>query len=644
MVGLSNIPRTPKIGPYQLLARIGKGGMSTAYLAKADGLAGFNKLAVLKVLHSDLARCNEFVEMFFNEASLAARLTHPNVVHTYGAGEDKGRLYIAMEYLDGHPWSRVQRRLRSRGVLPSLSVNLRVIADTLAGLHYAHELRDYDGGSLQVVHCDVSPQNIFVTYDGQIKVVDFGVARAANSSRLPSGSLFVGKPAYCSPEQALGQKPDRRADVFSVGVILWEQLANRRFALGAEISNTFRHRIAGEEPRIREVQPDVPLALADICDRALALDPEDRFATAAEFRKQIQDFLFANALAADDSQIAVLVNQSFKEEHERIHNLIERRLKNSSFHPKPVEDLIDNGTLDDATEDTHRVDLSELVSLSKLENEYAVAEASIRATIRPWKKRRPMGRVAGAVAAGIALVYGAWILLYMTHPTMPESASLLSRLAVINPLNPAAYLGVSSGKTESAAAASSVRVEAATRAKKSASKVLDMVELNLAATPQEAVFYLDGLRLANNPVTQIVPRDNRPHRIVATAAGYVTQEVVVTPDRKRSVALTLTPSSRSSERRQNRRGQGAKRDETERTVSSEPMITAQTQSKTPSAVDPSQAEAPSTASTVDSASPREPAQNKSQEPTPAPDGKADFGEGLKPTKPALLGIDEEDPF
>lgn len=639
MVRLSKTHGTPKIGPYQLLAKIGKGGMSTAYLAKADGLAGFNKLAVLKVLHSDLARCNEFIEMFFNEANLAARLTHPNVVHTYGAGEDNGRLYIAMEYLDGHPWSRVQRRLRFRGILPSLSVNLRVIADTLSGLHYAHELRDYDGGSLQVVHCDVSPQNIFVTYDGQIKVVDFGVARAANSSRLPDGSLFVGKPAYCSPEQARGQKPDRRADVFSVGVILWEELANRRFALGTEIADTFRCRIAGEEPRIREIQAEVPPELADICDRALALDPQDRFATAAEFRKQIQDFLFANALAADDSQIAVLVNESFKEEHERIQNLIERRLKNTSFHPKLVEDLIDNGAREDATEDTHRVDLSELVSLSKLENEYAVAEASIRATIRPLKKRRPMGRVAGAVAAVVALVYGAWILLYITHPTMPKSVSVLRRLAVINPLNLAAYQGVPSGKTESAVTAS-VRVETATRVNTSAGKVLDMVEMNLAATPQDAVLFLDGLRLADNPVTQIVPRDNRPHRIVATAAGYVTQEIVVTPDRKRSVALTLTPSSRSSEQRTNRHGRNGIRDERDRTVPFEPTIAVQTEFKTPSAVDPDQAEAPSTASTVDVA----PAKKRSNEPTPERDRNADFGESSRPTKPVILKIDEEDPF
>jgi serine/threonine protein kinase len=187
----SDGPRT-QIGPYQLIAKIGEGGMGTVWLTKLPGPAGFNKLAVVKELRADLAGSPAFVEMFLNEARLAARLTHPNVIHTYGANEDRGRLYIAMEYLDGQPWSQVRHVLWTNRSLP-LALHLKVLADALTGLHYAHELRDYDGTPLQVVHRDMSPQNVFVTYDGLVKVVDFGVARALPSPRLtpppPAGSL-----------------------------------------------------------------------------------------------------------------------------------------------------------------------------------------------------------------------------------------------------------------------------------------------------------------------------------------------------------------------------------------------------------------------------------------------------------------------
>src|ERR1700759_3875497 len=186
------IARRTHIGPYQVLAKIGEGGMGTVYLTKMDGPAGFNKLAVVKELRADLTGSKALVEMFLHEARLAARLTHPNVVHTYGANEQDGGLYLAMEYLDGQPWSRIRHALWQRGSLP-FGLHVKVLAEILAGLHYAHELRDYDGTPLQVVHCDVSPQNVFVTYDGQVKVVDFGVARAASGEKKSGGKLLIGK-------------------------------------------------------------------------------------------------------------------------------------------------------------------------------------------------------------------------------------------------------------------------------------------------------------------------------------------------------------------------------------------------------------------------------------------------------------------
>ncbi|MDD9968606.1 MAG: serine/threonine-protein kinase, partial [Myxococcales bacterium] len=275
-----------RIGPYQLLAKLAEGGMGTVYLARMTGPAGFTKLAVVKQLKEDLLGSRRFAELFLDEARLAARLTHPNVVHTYGAGEDDGHLYLAMEYLDGQPWSRVQRRLRAAHALP-LKAQLKVLTDTLNGLHYAHELKGFDGKPFNVVHCDISPQNVFVTYDGQVKVVDFGVARAAHNKRDTGESVFLGKVGYCAPEQARGEAVDRRADIFSVGVMLFEALTGERFSVGEGAVKTLRNRGLGKEPRIRDMAPDVPDALAHICDRALALSADERYPTAAEFRAEL---------------------------------------------------------------------------------------------------------------------------------------------------------------------------------------------------------------------------------------------------------------------------------------------------------------------------------------------------------------------
>src|SRR5215468_3006277 len=200
---------------YRLIAEIGKGGMADVYLAVVQGPAGFNKLVVIKKTRSELTRDPEFIAMFLDEARLAARLNHPNVVQTHEVGQEGDRYFIAMEYLDGQPLNRIRARAGS-----SFGVNLqvRVLADVLAGLHHAHELCDFDGTPLGVVHRDATPQNVFVTYDGLIKVVDFGIAKAVDSSAETRTGVVKGKVTYMAPEQAKGDRVDRRADIFAVGV------------------------------------------------------------------------------------------------------------------------------------------------------------------------------------------------------------------------------------------------------------------------------------------------------------------------------------------------------------------------------------------------------------------------------------------
>jgi serine/threonine-protein kinase len=330
-------PAVDHIGRYQLVARLGQGGMGTVYLALATGLGEFQKLLVIKQLREELTRNESFVRMFMDEAKLAARLDHPNVIHTMEAGHEAGSYFLAMEYLDGQPLSALLRRVCNQdGMLP---LQIQILCDALAGLHYAHELSDYDGNPLRVVHRDVTPQNVFITYHGQVKVVDFGVAKAENNSDETSPGAFKGKFAYAAPEQALGQPVDRRCDVFAVGVMLWEVIANRRLAAGTPTPASFDARCRGTEPRIIEVVPDMDPLLAEICDTALAVDPSARYPTAEAMRAALQQYLLLSGERVDAEHLAELMRREFDAERRATHQLIKQHLLGRTLTRSTVQKL-----------------------------------------------------------------------------------------------------------------------------------------------------------------------------------------------------------------------------------------------------------------------------------------------------------------
>jgi eukaryotic-like serine/threonine-protein kinase len=308
---------------YRLIGELGRGGMSDVFLALMTGAAGFSKLVVIKRLEPLLARDGEFLNMFLDEARLAARLNHPNVVQTHEVGFAHDRYFIAMEYLEGQPLNRILRRVFHSGGM-DLTVQIRILCDVLTGLHYAHELRDFDGSPLEVVHRDVSPQNVFVTYDGQVKVVDFGVAKARSSSDGRSG-MIKGKVAYMAPEQALCEPIDRRADIYSLGVMLWEIAARRRMWKGSGVPQIVTELIAGRIPRLADMAPETPPALQAICDRATAHQREERFESAAEFRTELE-LLLERLEPKSGRDVGAQVRALFADERTRVTTLIERQL------------------------------------------------------------------------------------------------------------------------------------------------------------------------------------------------------------------------------------------------------------------------------------------------------------------------------
>ena len=315
--------RPQQLGQYRILAQLGQGGMGAIHLAVTTGMDEFEKLVVLKELRPELSLNNELVTLFLREVKLAARLNHANIVHTLEAGQVGDRYFMSMEFLDGQTFTQVIAR-------PSPPrLRLQILCETLAGLHYAHELNDYDGTHLDVVHCDVSFGNVFITYDGQVKLVDFGVARVAESLAKSSG--FQGKMRYAAPEQLTGGPIDRRADVFAAGVLMWEALANRRYTAGLKSDREIiEARLTGQEPKLTRVLPNVDRELAAICARALAFDPAERFATAQDFRAALTAYLAKSGPPFEASELAQFMRAEFASERARVHQLISDNLRRDS--------------------------------------------------------------------------------------------------------------------------------------------------------------------------------------------------------------------------------------------------------------------------------------------------------------------------
>jgi serine/threonine-protein kinase len=278
-----------RLDRFELVAELATGGMATVYLARVSGAGGFQRFVAIKRLHPHLAREPEFIEMFLDEARLAARIHHPNVVSILEIGSGDQGYYIVMEYVEGDTLGRLLSRCDQSGQRLPVKVGLRIVTDMLAGLEAAHELKDDDGKSLAIVHRDVSPQNVLVGVDGSARLSDFGVARAASRLSTTRSGQLKGKVAYMAPEQARTDSDiDRRADVFAAGVVLWEVLGGRRLFQGDGEAQTLNKVLTEPIPRVSEASPSVDASLEAVVAKALERDRAARFATAAEFADALE--------------------------------------------------------------------------------------------------------------------------------------------------------------------------------------------------------------------------------------------------------------------------------------------------------------------------------------------------------------------
>ena len=279
--------RTPiAIGRYEVVAQLATGGMAEILLGRIVGPNGFERPVVIKRILPHLARVPSFIDMFLDEARIVADIRHPNVVQVHELGRDADELFLVMEYLAGESTSTLMRRLVSRSLRLPMSVAAHVVAELCAGLHAAHELTDVGGRLRNLVHRDVSPQNLFITYAGEVKLLDFGIAKAADRITNTEGGQVKGKFEYMAPEQCMSKPLDRRADIFAAGIILYELCTGKRLFRRNNPAATI-HAIFADFATPSSVCADVPEALERICLKALAKDRNDRYATAADMRREL---------------------------------------------------------------------------------------------------------------------------------------------------------------------------------------------------------------------------------------------------------------------------------------------------------------------------------------------------------------------
>jgi eukaryotic-like serine/threonine-protein kinase len=518
--------------------------MGIVYLAMARGPGGFNKLVVVKELKPELVEEPAFLTMFLDEARLAARLSHPNIVQTNEVGSDGHRYFMAMDYLDGRSLDRARKRSNSSVSWQlTLPLHLRIICDVLSGLDYAHRLADFDGTPLHLVHRDISPSNVFLTFDGQVKLLDFGIAKTTDSSQETRAGVLKGKLSYMAPEQARGERVDARADIFAVGVLLWEALTGRRLRNANNEYEILQSLVIAQQPLASSVNPDVPPELDEICARAIATDREHRYPSAAAFRNELEHFMSKAGVVATSRELGAVLSEMFREDRASTNQLVEahiaRARSGSDALDLPIIPTAPPIGLSGFTPSREHVPTQlgtpppPLPSQSTLpQNELSSAAPSgphLSPPPQQGRSRLLIPTVAISVIAIASFIYVAFLMPSGVHPGGDPTLAATVPAAAASPGAPAGdpddapipVAGAPRGLVEtnrpagqhdpSGAAIAGTVVRTPDE---------DLVEIEIRVTPEDATVTIDGAVVPGNPFRGKFVRGDAIRRIRASAPGF----------------------------------------------------------------------------------------------------------------------------
>ncbi len=301
-------------GKYLLLERLNVGGMAEVFTAKAFGVEGFERILAIKKILPTMAEDEEFITMFIDEARISVQLNHANVVHIHELGKHDDAYFIAMEYVSGKDLRALLERFRRRREIMPTAMAVFVASKMCEGLDYAHRKKDARGQQLEIIHRDVSPQNILISYEGEVKIIDFGIAKAANRSQKTQAGILKGKFGYMSPEQVRGLPIDRRSDVFAVGVTLYEMLTGEKLFVGESDFSTLEKVRNAEVPLPRQFNPNIPAGLEKVVMKSLAREAEDRYQWGSDLQEDLMRFLLAGDAIYSAKHLSTFMKEAFAED------------------------------------------------------------------------------------------------------------------------------------------------------------------------------------------------------------------------------------------------------------------------------------------------------------------------------------------
>jgi serine/threonine-protein kinase len=495
-----------------VIGLLATGGMAEVYLGRLMGPSGFERVVVLKRILPHLARETAFVDMFLDEARIVAKINHPNVVHVNELGRDADELFLAMEFIEGESLGGFMRRHWVAHRAIGLELAAFVVSEMCAGLHAAHELRDEEGRLQEIVHRDVSPQNVMITYTGKVKVLDFGIAKAVDRSTRTRTGQLKGKVEYMSPEQCKALPLDRRSDVFALGVLLYElTMGKRLFRRGGELASL---KAVTEEPipTPRSIDPTYPEALEAICMRALARDVDERFASADEMRRAIVGFLRTTPnMGLHEEVLGERMRELFSDRLE-VKNALLRRVRAGSASlqiPAP------------------EVDLSV---------EHPVVPTVVPTVVSPPSSATSVALAAASVAPPPAEKRGPWRAIAVLAGTVAVTVGGYAAFA--------AYRDDGGPKTDVTSALAPTPTTTASASDELSAKAPAKVVIEIATTPPGARVTVGGEHLGETPKKLELDRGTEPVAIELTLDGYETKTETVTPNVDQRLSLSLAVAQR----------------------------------------------------------------------------------------------------
>ena len=497
-----------QIGRYHVVGHLASGGMAEILLGKLIGPSGFERPVVIKRILPNLAKEESFRTMFLDEARVVARIQHPNVVHVTELGQEGDELFLVMEYLEGESVLSLLRRAMSRGDGLEPELGAYIVAQACAGLHAAHELTGDDGQPLGLVHRDVSPSNIFVTFRGAVKLLDFGIAKFNERSTDTEAGQLKGKFSYMSPEQCLAGKVDRRSDVFAMGIVLFEVTTGRRLFARDSSLLTMQAITEGTPPSPKDVDPSYPESLARICQKALQRDPALRYESAAHMRRDLMAAL--RELHTDElpeEALAERMKRYFGDRIDEKKELLRRVSSGSQITNVPMAEV-------DVS-----VELPTVFSTGGGHLRSAVAVAPVK------ERSRTLVVVAAALVLLVGVGIGVGLALAGGGDDEAEGAPPIARQAGI-PETEVSEI-VEPAELPAAPAPVSVRLE---------------------STPAGATVRVDGYERGVTPLSIELARSETPVELELSRDGFVADRRTLVPSANATLQIALTRERRGARR------------------------------------------------------------------------------------------------